>query len=116
MSTHTRIRPGTAAWSGLPIPSEERIVQANGVDLCVQTFGEPADPAILLIHGAATSMLGWDVEFCARLAAGSRFVIRYDQRDTGRSVSYPPGQPGYDAHDLADDVVGLLDAVGVASG
>jgi pimeloyl-ACP methyl ester carboxylesterase len=99
----------------LPAPAPERTIRTNGVDLCVQTFGEPADPAILLIHGAATSMLGWADEFCARLAAESRFVIRYDQRDTGRSVSYPPGQPGYSGRDLADDAIGLLDALGVES-
>lgn len=67
--------------------SDEQFVRANGVDLCVQTFGDPADPPIVLISGAGGSMLWWEVEFCARLAAGSRFVIRYDHRDTGRSAS-----------------------------
>jgi pimeloyl-ACP methyl ester carboxylesterase len=99
--------------TSLPAPAPERMVRANGVDLCVQTFGDPADPAILLIPGAATSMLGWADEFCGRLAAEARFVIRYDQRDTGRSVSYPPGQPGYTGRDLADDAIGLLDALGI---
>ena len=89
--------------------SGEKIVQANGVDLCVQTFGDPADPAILLIHGAAASMLAWEEEFCERLAAGSRFVIRYDHRDTGRSVSYEPGAPPYTLRDLVADAMGLLD-------
>ncbi|MGH2534648.1 MAG: alpha/beta fold hydrolase [Thermomicrobiales bacterium] len=89
----------------------EQMVRANGVDLCAQTFGDPADPAILLIAGAAGSMLGWEDEFCERLAAGSRFVIRYDHRDTGRSVSYAPGAPPYTFRDLAEDSVGLLDAL-----
>ena len=76
-------------------PPHDEIVQANGVDLCVETFGDPADPAILLIMGSSASMDWWEDEFCGRLAAGSRFVIRYDHRDTGRSVSYPPGAPQY---------------------
>jgi pimeloyl-ACP methyl ester carboxylesterase len=93
--------------------SAERIVRTNGVDLCVQTFGEPSAPAILLIAGAASSMEGWPEELCAQLAAASRFVIRYDHRDTGRSTSYPPGEPGYTASDLEADALGILDALGV---
>ena len=90
--------------------ASERIVRANGVKLCAQSFGRRRDPALLLIHGAAASMLAWEQEFCARLAAGRRFVIRYDHRDTGRSVHYPPGRPGYAMSDLAADALGLLDA------
>lgn len=92
--------------------SSQQIVHANGVDLCVETFGAPADPAILLIAGAAAPMDWWEDEFCRRLAAGSRFVIRYDHRDTGRSVSYEPGAPPYTGMDLVADAVGLLDALG----
>jgi pimeloyl-ACP methyl ester carboxylesterase len=91
----------------------ERIVGANGVDLCLETFGDPTDPAILLIAGAASSMLSWEGDFCERLAAGSRFVIRYDNRDTGRSVTYGPGAPKYTGPDLVEDAVGILDALGV---
>jgi pimeloyl-ACP methyl ester carboxylesterase len=93
--------------------ASERIVRANGVDLCLETFGDPSDPAILLIAGAGGSMLSWEEEFCERLAAGRRFVIRYDRRDTGRSVTYEPGAPGYTGPDLVDDAVGILDALGV---
>jgi pimeloyl-ACP methyl ester carboxylesterase len=93
--------------------TQRRIVQANGVDLCTQTFGDPADAAILLVHGATASMSAWDDGFCERLAAGGRFVIRYDHRDTGQSVSYPPGAPGYTLHDLVADAVALLDVFGV---
>ena len=89
----------------------EAMVRANGVDLCVETFGDPEAPAILLISGAAASMDWWDAEFCRGLAAGGRFVIRYDHRDTGRSVSYPPGAPGYTGPDLVGDAVGLIDAL-----
>ena len=93
----------------------EHIVRANGVDLCVETFGDRADPAILLIHGAGNSMLSWDDEFCERLSAGPRFVIRYDIRDAGRSVAYEPGAPRYALRDLVADAVGLLDALGLES-
>jgi pimeloyl-ACP methyl ester carboxylesterase len=103
---------------GLPadvdVPSRDRVVPVNGVDLCVQTFGDPADPAILLVAGASASMLAWDAEFCELLAGGARYVIRYDHRDTGRSVSYPPGEPPYALRDLAADALGVLDALGVA--
>jgi pimeloyl-ACP methyl ester carboxylesterase len=94
--------------------STERIVRANGVDLCVETFGDPGDPAILLVAGGMGSMLSWEDEFCERLAAGGRYVIRYDQRDTGRSVTYEPGAPKYTGPDLVADAVGILDALGVA--
>jgi pimeloyl-ACP methyl ester carboxylesterase len=89
-----------------------RIVDVNGVGLCVDTVGAAADPAILLIAGMSSSMDGWEPEFCQRLAAGGRFVIRYDHRDTGQSVSYPAGKPGYTGADLAADAVGILDALG----
>ncbi|PSL53066.1 pimeloyl-ACP methyl ester carboxylesterase [Saccharothrix carnea] len=88
-------------------------MRANGADLCVETFGTPADPAVLLVAGATGSMLSWADGFCARLADGGRYVIRYDHRDTGRSVTYPPGEPGYGFHDLAADAVGVLDALAV---
>ncbi|WP_439657074.1 alpha/beta fold hydrolase [Lentzea sp. HUAS TT2] len=88
-------------------------MRANGVELCVETFGDPADPAVLLIHGACASMLWWESELCSAIAARGRFVIRYDNRDTGLSVSYPPGEPGYSLSDLVLDAVGILDALGV---
>jgi pimeloyl-ACP methyl ester carboxylesterase len=91
----------------------ENLYPVNGVELCAETFGNPADPAVLLIHGASASMLWWSERLCARLAAHGRYVIRYDQRDTGRSTSYPPGEPGYSMRDLAADAVGLLDALGI---
>jgi pimeloyl-ACP methyl ester carboxylesterase len=94
--------------------SGERIVDVNGVELCAETFGEPADPPILLIAGASSSMLSWDEDLCARLAESSRYVVRYDHRDTGRSVTYEPGAPGYTGRDLPADAVGLVGALEVA--
>jgi pimeloyl-ACP methyl ester carboxylesterase len=94
----------------------QRIIDVNGVDLCVEVGGDPADPAILLIGGMGASMDWWEEDFCRRLASGQgqggRFVIRYDHRDTGRSVSYPAGAPGYTGADLAADAVGVLDTLG----
>ncbi|MDR6974266.1 pimeloyl-ACP methyl ester carboxylesterase [Streptomyces sp. 3330] len=89
----------------------EQLVEIHDVGLCLETFGDPADPAILLIDGAAASMLWWETELCEQIARGDRFVIRYDNRDTGRSTSYPPGRPGYTFTDLAGDALGILDAL-----
>lgn len=92
----------------------EKIIHANGVDLCTGSFGDPADPAILLIMGAMASMLWWDEEFCRMLAGHGHYVIRYDHRDTGRSITYEPGlPPTYTVDDLVDDAVGVLDAYGI---
>src|SRR3954451_12875306 len=102
----------------------ERMVEANGVELCTESFGDPADPPILLIMGIGASMLWWEEDFCRLLADGGRFVIRYDHRDTGRSATYECGRPGYSGADLAADAVRVLDAyeipvaylVGVSAG
>ncbi|MGD6978463.1 MULTISPECIES: alpha/beta fold hydrolase [Citricoccus] len=91
----------------------ERMIQARGAELCTESFGDPAAPPLLLIMGLGASMLWWDEGFCRLLADGGRFVIRYDHRDTGRSVAYPPGRPGYTGQDLVDDAVGVLDAYGL---
>jgi pimeloyl-ACP methyl ester carboxylesterase len=93
--------------------SNRGIVRTNGVDICAETFGDRGDPAILLIHGATASMMAWEDDFCTRLAAQARFVIRYDHRDTGQSVSYEPGAPPYGLGDLVEDAIGLLDAFGI---
>lgn len=93
--------------------SIKRIVPANGVELCVQTFGEPEDPAVLLLGGMSSPMDWWEDGLCERLAAGPRYVVRYDHRDTGGSTTYPPGQPGYTGADLRDDAVALLEALGI---
>ena len=102
----------------------ERMIEANGVELCSEPFGEPSDPPILLIMGVGASMLWWDEEFCRMLADAGRFVIRYDHRDTGRSVTCAPGHPDYTGADLTTDAVGVLDSyeipaahiVGVSAG
>jgi pimeloyl-ACP methyl ester carboxylesterase len=91
----------------------ERMVEANGVELCTEPFGDPAHTPILLIMGLGASMLWWEEGFCRLLADGGRFAIRYDHRDTGRSVTYEPGRPRYNGADLAVDVPGVLDAYAI---
>ncbi|WP_245827957.1 alpha/beta fold hydrolase [Sinomonas mesophila] len=95
----------------------ERMITVRGVQLCAESFGDPGRPPVLLIMGNGASMMWWEDDFCRGLAAegmaNGRFVIRYDHRDTGRSVVYEPGHPGYDAGDLAEDAAGVLDAFGI---
>ncbi len=66
----------------------EKIVSANGVTIATEAFGNPAAPPVLLIMGAMASMLWWPDAFCRKLAANGRYVIRYDNRDTGLSTKY----------------------------
>jgi pimeloyl-ACP methyl ester carboxylesterase len=93
----------------------ERMIEANGVELCTEPFGDPADEPILLIMGSGASMLWWEEGFCRMLAEGGRFVIRYDHRDTGRSVTYEPGHPGYTGADMVADAARVLDAYAIAA-
>ena len=87
----------------------EAMIQANGIEICTEAFGNPKDPAILLIMGAGASMILWEMNFIERLVAGGRFVIRYDNRDTGCTTCCPPGAPNYSLQTLADDAVAVLD-------
>src|SRR4051794_29917706 len=89
------------------------MIETRGVELCTETFGDAANPPMLLVMGIGASMLWWDEDFCRMLPDGGRFVIRFDHRDTGRSVAYRPGHPGYTGADLVADVVGVLDAYGL---
>jgi pimeloyl-ACP methyl ester carboxylesterase len=91
------------------------LIEANGVQLCTEPFGDTAHPPILLIAGIGSSMLWWDEGFCRMLAGGGRFVIRYDHRDTGRSATYEPGRPNYTGADLTADAAGVLDGFGISA-
>jgi pimeloyl-ACP methyl ester carboxylesterase len=91
----------------------ERAIEANGVELCTEAFGDPADPPVLLVMGTGASMLWWEDDFCRLLASRGRYVIRYDHRDTGRSVHYEPGRPRYTGADMTADALGVLDAHGL---
>jgi pimeloyl-ACP methyl ester carboxylesterase len=91
----------------------QRMIQAGTALLCTETFGEGGDPPILLIMGMGASSVWWEDEFCQRLAGGGRYVIRYDHRDTGRSTSYEPGDPGYGSPELVSDASAVLDGYGI---
>lgn len=99
------------------------------VELEFETFGSPGDPAILLVAGFVVQLTSWDTELCERLAAGGRHVIRFDNRDCGLSTKLdgvaapwsaaleatltgtPMPEVPYTLLDMANDGVGLLDAL-----
>ena len=104
----------------------EQFAQVGPVTLCYETFGDRSDPAILLIMGLGTQMIAWRQDFCQMLVDRGFFVIRYDNRDCGRSSSIdgaPPTMremvtrrikaPPYSLADMADDAAGLLDQLGI---
>jgi len=81
-------------------------IKVNGVELCAETFGDPADPPVLLV---GVTMLSWPDELCAALVG--RYVVRYDLRDAGQSTFADPDVPRYDLRDLVTDASGLLTAL-----
>ena len=81
-------------------------IEVNGVELCVETFGDPADPPVLLV---GVTMLSWPDELCAALAG--RYVVRYDLRDAGQSTFVDPDAPAYNLRDLVTDASELLVAL-----
>jgi len=106
-------------------------VQANGIEIEYETFGEPGDPALLLVMGFTAQLTAWDTAFCEQLAARGRYVIRFDNRDVGLSTWFDgqdvdvmavlgavmsgqevPPVP-YTLSDMAADGIGLLDALGI---
>jgi pimeloyl-ACP methyl ester carboxylesterase len=92
----------------------ERMIRTNGAELATEAFGDPAHVPLLLIMGGMASMLWWPDEFCKKLARQQRYVIRYDQRDTGHSTKYPPGKAPYTLDDFVKDAIGVLDGYGIA--
>ncbi|RAU81819.1 macrolide hydrolase EstT [Pontibacter arcticus] len=92
---------------------KEQVIRANGIELYTESVGNENNPAILLIAGATVSMLFWDAEFCERLAEKGLFVIRYDNRDVGKSTFYEPGLTPYDIVDLTDDAILILDGYNI---
>jgi pimeloyl-ACP methyl ester carboxylesterase len=105
----------------------ESLCRVGDVEICFETFGDPDDPALLLIMGLGTQMLGWHEDFCTDLAGRGFHVIRYDNRDIGRSTIFT-GSPAptvgqlvrrdkraaaYTLAEMAADGVGLLDHLGV---
>jgi pimeloyl-ACP methyl ester carboxylesterase len=99
----------------------------RGVTLCYETFGERSDPTALLIMGLGTQMVAWPEEFCRALAARGLHVVRFDNRDIGRSTHLTGAPPTmaqilrrsrraahYTLGDMADDAAGLLRELGLA--
>lgn len=82
------------------------LIKVNGVELCVETFGDPAHPPVLLI---GVTMLSWPDELCAALTG--RYVVRYDLRDAGQSTYVDPDTPAYDLRDLVTDASELVVAL-----
>lgn len=93
--------------------STTRTIEADGIEFATEAFGDPKDPALLMVMGAMASMLWWPDGLCRRLADAGRYVIRYDNRDTGLSTIYEPGAPSYSMEDMADDTVRVLDGYGL---
>jgi pimeloyl-ACP methyl ester carboxylesterase len=101
--------------------------QTNGIELAYETFGDPDDPALLLIMGLSTQLLHWREDFCRMLAERGFHVIRFDNRDIGLSTKIDDAPPpdvvaalqgdtssaSYTLDDMADDTAGLLDALGI---
>jgi pimeloyl-ACP methyl ester carboxylesterase len=110
--------------------SELAIAQANGIEIAYDTFGDNRKPAMLLIMGLGTQMIVWDEEFCTQLASKGYWVIRFDNRDIGLSTKFKnagvpnladleqavkkrePFEIPYTLLDMAEDAIGLLDALG----
>ncbi len=90
-----------------------RTVRAGEVALRVDGFGEPGDPVMVLIMGMGFQLVHWPEGFCRRLAGEGFRVVRFDNRDAGRSTHLPGRR--YTLEDMADDTVGLLDALAVDS-
>jgi len=113
----------------MPSFGDERIAPANGIELCYQEMGEPDAEPLLLVMGLATQMIAWDEGFCALLAERGFRVIRFDNRDIGRSTRIESagvpkradmmlgrrGSAAYLLPDMAADTVGLMDQLGIES-
>jgi len=105
----------------------EQTCRVGDVEIAYETFGDRSDPALLLVMGLATQMIAWHEDFCAELAGRGFFVIRFDNRDVGRSsaMRHLPvptlrqlalrdrKAAGYSLSDMAGDAVGLLDQLGI---
>ncbi len=111
--------------------TDERFAEANGIRIAYDTFGKPADPPLLLVMGLGMQMLAWDDLFCERLAIKGYWVIRFDNRDIGRSsilesamtpgiwqmisagLFHRPLSAPYRLKDMAADALGLMDAMDI---
>lgn len=89
----------------------EKVVKTlTGIEIYTESFGNPANPAILLIMGAMNQGLFWPQPFCEALAAAGFLVIRYDNRDTGKSTVVNYSMSPYKLDDMMEDAIAVLDA------
>ncbi len=101
-------------------------VRANHIDICYETFGDPSDPALVLVMGLGVQLIEWEPTFVDAFVAHGLHVIRFDNRDTGLSTHFhdiepdvagarrgDPSSAPYTLFDMADDAVALLDALGI---
>lgn len=91
--------------------STSQIIQVNGLEFWTESFGHRENPAVLLIMGAFCQGIMWPESFCQELANQGYYVIRYDHRDTGYSSSIDYSTSPYTIEDLAEDALGLLEAL-----
>jgi len=99
----------------LPTINDEVFAAVDDGALFTESFGDRNSAPVLLIMGAMASGVWWPRSFCMQLASRGRFVIRYDHRDTGRSLSYAPGGAEYSTETLADDALSVLNAYNIES-
>jgi len=104
-------------------------VGPSGIEVAYERFGDTQAPPVLLVQGLAAQMINWHEDFCAELVAHGLQVIRFDNRDVGRSSHFPDAptpdlaavlagdlsSASYNLSDMAADTVGLLDALGLDS-
>jgi pimeloyl-ACP methyl ester carboxylesterase len=109
--------------------SGEQFARVGRIELCYETFGSEHDPALLLVMGLGTQMILWDERFCEQLAGHGFFVVRFDNRDIGRSTILreapvptrmqlflrDKGAAAYSLDDMAADAVGLLDYLQISA-
>jgi pimeloyl-ACP methyl ester carboxylesterase len=108
--------------------TDVEVAQANGIDIAYQTFGALTGRPLVLVMGAGVQMLGWHEDLCQAFVDRGFFVVRFDNRDVGLSThlhhvvpDVPAAAAGdlssaaYTLEDMADDVAGLLDALGLPS-
>jgi pimeloyl-ACP methyl ester carboxylesterase len=109
--------------------SGERFAQIGNLELCYETFGSPQSPPLLLVMGLSSQMILWDDAFCELLARQNFWVIRFDNRDVGRStilrgapvptrgqlLRRDPRAAAYSLEDMADDTASLLATLSVDS-
>jgi pimeloyl-ACP methyl ester carboxylesterase len=113
----------------MPVPVSEELFApiTPGLELCYQTFGSPDGEPLVLVMGLGGPMNWWDADLCKMLAEAGFFVVRYDNRDTGRSTRLKGrvtrqqlvrsflgrgGRPPYTLSDMAGDAFGLMDHLG----